>query len=83
MGELEDGLLKHEDSVGAASMGVTTIIYYPISYNRHREHIDIVEELLNNINPNTGRETLSSTKSNTSPNQDPIPHKGSVGVNRA
>ena len=83
MGELEDGLLKHEDSVGAVSMGVTTIIYHPISYNRHGEYIDIVKELLNSTSPNTGWETLSSAKSNASPNQDPIPHKGLVGANRA
>ena len=54
--------------MGAASIGVTTIIYYPISYNRHGEHIDIVKELLNGTSLNTGRETLSSAKSNVSPN---------------
>ena len=83
VGELEDGLPRHEDSVGAALIGVTTIIYHPISYDRHGEHMDIVEELPNNTNPNTGRETLSNTRSDASPNQDPIPHKGSVGANRA
>ena len=83
MGELKDGLLKHEDSVGAVLIGVTMIIYYPISYDRHGEHIDIVKELLNDTNLNTGRETLLSAKSNVSPNQDPIPYKGLVGANGA
>ena len=83
MGELEDGLLKYEDSVGVTLIGVMMIIYYLISYNRHGEYIDIVKELLNSTSPNTGWETLSSAKSNASPNQDPIPHKGLVGANRA
>ena len=83
MGELEDRLLRYEDSVGAALIEVMTIIYYPISYDRHGEYIDIVKELPNNTSPNTGRETLSSARSNVSPNQDPIPHEGSVGANRA
>ena len=83
MGELEDRLLKYEDSVGTASMGVIITIYYPISYDRHGEHIDIVEELPNGTSPNTGRETLSNARSDASPNQDPIPHEGSVGANRA
>ena len=54
MGELEDGLPRHKDLVRAASIRVMIIIYYPISYNRYREHIDIVKELPNNTNPNTG-----------------------------
>ena len=45
--------------------------------------MDIVEELPNGTSPNTGWETLSNTRSDASPNQDPIPHKGSVGANRA
>ena len=83
VGELEDGLLRHEDSVGAVLIRVIIIIYHPISYDRHGEHMDIVEELPNGTSPNTGRETLSSARSDASPNQDPIPHKGSVGANRA
>ena len=83
MGELEDGLPRHEDLVGVALIGVTMIIYYPISYDRHGEHIDIVKELPNSTSLNTGWETLSNVRSNASPNQDPIPHKGLVGANRA
>ena len=83
MGELEDGLLRHEDSVGVTLIRVMMIIYYPIFYNRYREHMDIVKKLPDGISPNIGWETLSSTKSNTSPNQDPIPHEGLIGVNRA
>ena len=83
MGELEDRLSRHEDSVGVILIRVTTTIYHPISYDRHGEHIDIVKELLNNTSLNIDRETLLNTRSNASPNQDPIPHEGLVGVNRA
>ena len=54
MGELEDGLPRHEDSVGAVLMGVTIIIHYLISYDRYGEHIDIVKELPNGTSLNTG-----------------------------
>ena len=59
------------------------IIYYPISYNRYKEYIDIVKELLNNINLNIGRETLLNIKFNTSLNQDSILYKGLTKANKA